>query len=200
MRCVVADPYPAIVEFFRVYLESETIHVVATAATGDEALTKIERHQPDVAVVGLRMPGLDGIDLARGASRVSPCTRVLIFTGYGDRAALADAMDAGVRGFVQKDTPPADLRRAVEAIAAGGTYVDPLLSGAVAAKPAPSLSERERDVLRLLADGCSSENAGRLLHISPGTVRAHLGNARAKLGASTRTEAVAKALRLQLIR
>jgi DNA-binding NarL/FixJ family response regulator len=200
VRCVVADPHPAIVEFLRVYLASERIRVTATAAGGDEALAKVERQQPDVAIVALRMPGLDGIELARRIKRVSPQTAVLIYTGYGDRAALADALDAGVRGFVQKDAPPTDLRRAIEAVAAGGTYVDPLLAGSVAARNPPSLSDRERDVLRLLAEGGSNEQIGRLLHISPGTVRAHLVNARAKLGAATRTEAVARALRLELIR
>lgn len=200
LRCLIADDHPAVVGFLREYLESEGIEVTGTATDGDEALEKIEHQHPTVAVIDLRMPGLDGVELARRLARVAAETAVVVYTGYGDRALLADALDAGVRGFVQKDSPPADLKRAVETVAAGGTYVDPVLAGAVAAHPLPMLTQREREVLRLLADGCSNEEIGRRLFISPSTVRVHVGKAMRRLEAKTRTQAVATALREQLIR
>jgi DNA-binding NarL/FixJ family response regulator len=128
---------------------------------------------------------------------------VLLYTGYGDKALLADALDAGVRGFVLKDAPLQDLVRAVEVVAGGGTYVDPVLAGALALarlnKDLPELTQREREVLRLLAEGLSNEEIGKRLFISPETVRTHIRKAMGKLDADTRTEAVATALRQSLI-
>ena len=129
-------------------------------------------------------------------------TPVLVYSGYGDRALLMEALDVGVRGFVLKEAPLDDLVRAVSAVAAGGTYVDPVLAGALAAavgQQAPQLTQRERDVLRLLADGLSNEEIGKQLFISAETVRTHLRKAMDKLGAETRTQAVALALRDRLI-
>jgi DNA-binding NarL/FixJ family response regulator len=115
----------------------------------------------------------------------------------------ADALDAGVRGFVLKDAPLQYLVRAVEVVAGGGTYVDPVLAGALALarlnKDLPELTQREREVLRLLAEGLSNEDIGKRLFISPETVRTHIRKAMGKLDADTRTEAVATALRQSLI-
>jgi DNA-binding NarL/FixJ family response regulator len=114
-----------------------------------------------------------------------------------------EALDAGVRGFVLKEAPLADLVRAVRTVAGGGSYVDPVLVGVLASPQAveqlPALSQRERDVLRLLADGMSNEQIGKELFISPETVRTHVRKAMDKLDADTRTQAVAKALRQSLI-
>jgi DNA-binding NarL/FixJ family response regulator len=201
--CVVADDHPAVLEAVAEFLAQSGIEVVARARDGEEALEKIEQRKPKVALVDVRMPKLGGIELARRAKRSAPDTAILLYTGYGDRALLTEALDAGVRGFVLKEAPMDDLLRALQAVASGGTYVDPVLAGTLAASSIgsalPELTQRERDVLRLLADGLSNEEIGKRLFISAETVRTHVRKAMDKLDADTRTQAVARALREQLI-
>lgn len=203
LSCFVADDHPAMVEAICAVLEDSGIEIAGRARDGEEAYTKLETRRPAVALVDVRMPGLSGIDLVRRATKEKLPTRFVLYTGYGDRALLTEAIDAGANGFVMKEAPLVDLVRAVEIVAKGGTYVDPVLAGIFAAARAngstPELTQREREVLRLLADGCSNEEIGRRLFISPETVRTHIRKAMTKLGADTRTQAVAKALRLSLI-
>jgi DNA-binding NarL/FixJ family response regulator len=198
---LVADDHPAVLEAVASYLQAHGIEVIGRAQDGEEALELIERRLPQVAVVDLRMPKLGGIDVAR-ALRGKSETQVLLFSGYGDRALLLEALDAGIRGFVLKEAPLEDLVRAVHALAAGDGYVDPVLAGALAVsvgEQVPELTVRERDVLRLLADGLSNEEIGKKLFISAETVRTHLRKAMDKLGAVSRTQAVAVALRDRII-
>ncbi len=203
VTAVVADDHPALLASVCDVLIESGIEVVGRATNGPEALAKIETRRPAVALVDIRMPGLSGIDVAERAQRSAAETAVVLYTGYGDQALLADALDAGVRGFVLKDAPLQDLVRAVEVVARGGTYVDPVLAGALAMarlnKDIPELTQREREVLRLLAEGLSNEDIGKRLFISPETVRTHIRKAMGKLDADTRTEAVATALRQSLI-
>jgi DNA-binding NarL/FixJ family response regulator len=203
VTCLVADDHPALVEAVVAVLDEHDMEVVDRAKDGQEALSKLEARRPRVALVDLRMPGLSGIEVARKAARSVPETAVVLYTGYGDRSLLIEALDAGARGFVLKEAPLADLVRAVKTVAAGGTYVDPVLVGVLASPQAveqlPALSQRERDVLRLLADGMSNEQIGKELFISPETVRTYVRKAMEKLDADTRTQAVAKALRQSLI-
>jgi two-component system response regulator DesR len=173
---------------------------VARAGDGEEALARIAERQPSVALVDLRMPGIDGLEVARRARRTAPGTAVLLYTGYGDRALLTEALDAGVGGFVLKEAPLDDLLQAVRRVAAGKSYVDPVLAAsAIGPSTAPQLTPRERDVLRLLADGLSNDEIGKQLFIAAETVRGYIRKAMEKLGADTRTEAVALALRQRLI-
>lgn len=201
--CVVADDHPAMVEAVAEVLSESGVSVVARAADGEDALAKIEARQPDVALIDVRMPRLGGVEVARRAATSAPNTSVILYTAYGDRALLIEALDAGARGFVLKEAPLADLARAVELVARGGTYVDPVLAGFLATSRTtdklPSLTQREREVLRLLADGNSNEEIGKALFISPETVRTHVRKAMNKLDADTRTQAVATALRQSLI-
>jgi len=203
ITCLVADDHPAMVEAICDTLADEDIEIVGRAVDGEEALAKIQTRKPDVAVVDLRMPRVGGIETARQVARTTPETAVILYTAYGDRALLTEAIDAGARGFVLKEAPLADLVRAVRIVAEGGTYVDPVLAGALATADAtaklPDLTQRERDVLRLLADGLSNEEIGKELFISPETVRTHVRKAMDKLDADTRTQAVATALRQSLI-
>jgi DNA-binding NarL/FixJ family response regulator len=197
VTCVVADDHPAVLEAVAEFLAQGGLEVVARARDGEEALEKIEQWRPQVALVDVRMPKLGGIELARRANRSAPETGIVLYTGYGDRAQLTEALDAGVRGFVLKEAP-----RALRTVATGGTYVDPVLAGALASsmsQKAPQLTQRERDVLRLLADGLANEEIGKQLFISAETVRTHIRKAMDKLDADTRTQAVARALRDQLI-
>jgi DNA-binding NarL/FixJ family response regulator len=199
----VADDHPAMLRAVVEILRQSGVDVVAEAVDGEDALAKIEQLKPSVALVDIRMPRLSGVEVAKRAGKVAPETAVILYSGYGDQALLLEALDAGVRGFVLKEAPLFDLHRAIETVAAGGTYVDPVLAGALAtaevAQKLPSLTQRERDVLRLLADGSSNEEIGKALFISPETVRTHVRKAMNKLEADTRTEAVAKALRQRLI-
>jgi len=177
--------------------------VVGEAADGQQALALIESTRPRLALIDVRMPRLSGVEVAVRAAAVAPETAIVFYTAFGDRALLSEALDAGVRGFVLKEAPLADLVRALERVVAGEAYVDPVLAGVLVsarfADRAPLLTQREREVLRLLADGLANEEIGKRLHISPETVRTHVRKAMAKLEADTRTQAVATALRQSII-
>jgi DNA-binding NarL/FixJ family response regulator len=202
ITCVIADDHPAMLTAIAETLERSGIEIVGRASDGQEALAQIEARQPRVALVDVRMPRLSGIEVAQKAATVAPNTSIIFYTAYGDRALLSEALDVGARGFVLKEAPLSDLVRAVERVAAGDAYVDPVLAGVLVSaqtEKIPSLTQREREVLRLLADGLSNEEIGKRLFISPETVRTHVRKAMAKLEADTRTQAVAKALRQSLI-
>jgi DNA-binding NarL/FixJ family response regulator len=149
------------------------------------------------------MPRLSGLDVVRALAGGDVPTRVILYTGYGDDALLNDALDAGVAGVIDKEAPLDDLVRAIRIVADGGTYLDPTAAAALIAQRRRNrnreLTQRERDVLRLLADGHANERIGAMLSISPQTVRTHVQKAMEKLGASTRVQAVATALRDSLI-
>jgi DNA-binding NarL/FixJ family response regulator len=202
ITCVIADDHPAMLTAIADTLESSGVEIVGRASDGQEALAQIEAQQPQVALVDVRMPRLSGIEVATKAGVVAPNTSIIFYTAYGDRALLSEALDVGARGFVLKEAPLPDLVRAVERVAAGDAYVDPVLAGVLVSAQSekiPTLTQREREVLRLLADGHSNEEIGKRLFISPETVRTHVRKAMAKLEADTRTQAVAIALRQSLI-
>ena len=202
IRAVVADDHPAVLRSVCDVLIDAGVDVVARASNGEEAVTKIEATRPTVAVIDVKMPRLTGIEVASQISRTTPDTAVILYTAYGDRALLSEALDAGVRGFVLKEAPLQDLTRAVDMVATGAIYVDPVLAGVLASAESerlPQLTKREREVLRLLADGLSNEEIGKRLFLSPETVRTHVQKAMRRLEADTRTQAVALALRQSLI-
>jgi DNA-binding NarL/FixJ family response regulator len=202
ITCVIADDHPAMLTAIADTLERNGVEIVGRASDGQDALAQIEAVQPRVALVDIRMPRLSGIEVAKGAAAVAPGTSIVFYTAYGDRALLSEALDVGARGFVLKEAPLSDLVRAVERVAIGEAYVDPVLAGVLVSaqtERVPSLTQREREVLRLLADGLTNEEIGKRLFISPETVRTHVRKAMAKLEADTRTQAVAKALRQSLI-
>ncbi|MBV8257273.1 MAG: response regulator transcription factor [Actinobacteria bacterium] len=200
---VIAEDHPAVLVAVADLLAEHGMEVIGRARDGAEALALIERRLPTIALVDLRMPRLGGIELARKVPGVSPKTAVVFYTGYADGSLLAEALDAGARGFVLKDAPLGDLVRALEKVADGGAYVDPVLGSALVTarldRGAGLLTEREREVLKLLADGLANDEIGRRLFIAPDTVRTHIRKAMEKLDADTRTQAVAEALRLHLI-
>jgi DNA-binding NarL/FixJ family response regulator len=203
ITCVVADDHPAMLAAVAEILVRSGFEVVGQARDGAAALALIEQHQPRIGLVDVRMPRLTGIEVASRAALSAPETAIVFYTAFGDRALLSEALDAGARGFVLKEAPLGDLVRAVERVAAGEAYVDPVLAGVLVASQLtdrlPALTQREREVLRLLADGLANEEIGKRLHISPETVRTHVRKAMAKLEADTRTQAVATALRQSII-
>jgi two-component system, NarL family, response regulator DesR len=200
--CVIADDHPPIIDCLSRYLTGAGFKVVATAQDGDAALVQILAHRPTVCIADVRMPHIDGLELARRTLIEAPETAVLLYSGVSDRGLVSDALDAGARGFALKDAPLDDLGRALDSVASGGLYVDPVLAASLATRRGDdrkSLSEREREVLRLLAEGGSYAEIGESLFLSPDTVRAHAQRAMTKLGARTRTQAVAVALREAVI-
>jgi DNA-binding NarL/FixJ family response regulator len=202
IRAVVADDHPAVLRSVCDVLIAAGVDVVGRASNGEDAAAKIEASRPSVAVVDVRMPRLTGIEISARTSRTAPETAVILYTAYGDRALLSEALDAGVRGFVLKEAPLQDLTRAVDMVAGGAVYVDPVLAGVLASAESqriPQLTKREREVLRLLADGLTNEEIGKQLFLSPETVRTHVQKAMRRLEADTRTQAVALALRQSLI-
>ncbi len=203
ITCVVADDHPAVLSSVADLLVRSGFRVLGRARDGAEALALIETERPHVALVDVRMPRMSGMEVAERASVTTPDTAIVFYTAFGDRALLSEALDVGARGFVLKEAPLVDLVRAVEWVAAGDSYVDPVLAGALVSGQltdrTPSLTQRERETLRLLADGLSNEEIGKRLHISPETVRTHVRKAMSKLEADTRTQAVATALRQSII-
>lgn len=204
VRCFVADDHPAIVDSVGRFLDGEDeITVIGTAGDGVDAFDCIQDLQPEVAILDVGMPQLTGIEVARRLRAAGSTTAVILYTAYAERALVIEAIDAGARGFALKDSPLPELVRAVRVVAGGGGYVDPvlaaLLAGSEATARIPGLTKREREVLRLLADGLRNDQIAAALAISPLTVRTHIENAMGKLEADTRTQAVANALRMSLI-
>jgi DNA-binding NarL/FixJ family response regulator len=203
ITCVLADDHPPVLQFLSRYLSNNGITITASTRDGAEALRKIEQTKPAVAVLDARMPRVSGLDVLRTLTANGSPTRVILYTGYGDDALLSDALDAGVGGVIDKEAPLDDLLRAISIVAEGGTYLDPTAAAALIAQRQKTknreLTAREREVLRLLADGKTNEEIGAALTISPQTVRTHVQKAMEKLGATTRVQAVATALRESLI-
>jgi DNA-binding NarL/FixJ family response regulator len=203
ITCVIADDHPPVLQFLARYLLTNGITVTASTRDGDEALQKIELTKPTVAILDARMPRRSGIDVLKHLAATGSPTRVILYTGYGDDALLNEALDSGVGGMLDKDAPLDDLVRAIHVVADGGTYLDPTAAAAlIAQRRQPrghALTQREREVLRRLADGLTNEQIGAELSISPQTVRTHVQKAMEKLGAQTRVQAVATALRDGLI-
>jgi two-component system, NarL family, response regulator DesR len=167
----------------------DDLEVVAQAASGDEALAMGRRHRPDVAVLDLQMPGLDGIAVAAALVRELPSCATLILTSYGRPGHLKRALAAGVRGFLPKTVSAQVLAETVRTVHGGGRYLDPELAAvAIAAGDSP-LTPREADVLELAADGAPVDEIARRAALTPGTVRNYLSSATAKLEAANRHEA-----------
>jgi DNA-binding NarL/FixJ family response regulator len=194
-RCLIADDHPALVSAVSHYLDEHGFEVVGPAADGRRALALAASERPELALVDFRMPRLSGLDLIAELRAASPETRICIYTADGDERLATQVIEAGASALVLKEAPLAELVRALGAILAGGEYLDP----AVAPDTSTALTEREREVLSLLAEGLQHEEIGRRLGISAETVRSHLRKACDHLGATTRTQAVAIALRMGLI-
>jgi two-component system response regulator DesR len=171
----------------------DDLHVVAHAASGEEALAMARMHRPDVAVLDLQMPGPDGIAVAEALRAELPSCASVLVTSHARPGHLKRALTAGVRGFLPKTASATVLAEVIRTVHAGGRYVDPELAAeAIGAGDSP-LTPREADILELAADGVAVEEIARRACLSPGTVRNYLSAAAAKLGAANRHEAVHRA-------
>jgi DNA-binding NarL/FixJ family response regulator len=199
LRLVLIEDHEALREGLELLLDREGCEVVGTAGTLTEGRDLVQRTNPDVALVDIRLGDESGIDLTRQLLDADPEQRVVLYTGSSDVELLISGLDSGARGYALKEGTPSELTGAITTVAAGGTYVDPRLRPALLSRPStqrvPSLSKREREIIELLAQGMTGEQVADHLVLSSETVKTHIRNAMGKLEASTRVHAIAIALR-----
>jgi DNA-binding NarL/FixJ family response regulator len=199
MRLVLIEDHQALREGLELLLGREGCEVVGTAGTAAEGRELIERLEPDVSLVDIRLGEESGIELTRAVLAADESRRVVLYTGSSDVELLISGLDSGARGYALKEGTPNELTGALETVAAGGTYVDPRLRPALLSRQAtqrmPSLSKREREIMDLLSQGLTGEDVAERLVLSSETVKTHIRNAMSKLEAHTRVHAVAIALR-----
>jgi two-component system, NarL family, response regulator DesR len=190
IRVLLADDQALVRGALSAMLNLETdIEVVAEVGSGDEVVPAARRTNPDVALLDVQMPGIDGLSAAAQLRESLPACRVVMCTTFGRPGYLARAMAAGAAGFVVKDAPPEQLVDAVRRVHSGLRVVDPSLAAESLARGASPLTDRERDVLCAARDGGTVSDVSKELHLSEGTVRNHLSSAIGKTGARTRAEA-----------
>jgi len=206
MRVVVVDDQTAVREGLVTILELlPGIDVVAAGADGAEAVTLVAEHEPDVVLMDLRMPRLDGIEATKQIRASHPGTHVVVLTTHADDESALTALGAGAIGFLTKDASRDEIRLALEAAAAGHAHLDPAahaaLVGAAAAATSPAapppdgLTRRELEVLALIAEGLSNREIAARLVVSEATVKTHVNRVFAKTGSRDRAQAVAYAHR-----
>jgi DNA-binding NarL/FixJ family response regulator len=210
IKIVIADDQPLMRAGFKAVLEATAqMEVVGEAANGDEAIEQVRRHDPDVVLMDVRMPGMDGIE----ATRKMPRQKVLILTTFGLDEYIIEALRAGASGFLLKDAPVDELVAAVRAVAAGDAQLSPavtkrLLDQVARRLPSPvarddaalaELTDREREVLRLLAVGMTNAEIGQALVVSEPTVKTHVSGVLQKLGLRDRVQAVIYAYETGLV-
>jgi two-component system response regulator DesR len=190
IRVLIAEDQTMVRGALRALLDLEDdLEVVAEVGRGDAVVEAAREHRPDVALLDIEMPGLDGIEAARALATAVPETRAVVLTTFGRPGFLRRAMEVGASGFLVKDAPVAELARAIRAVVAGERVIDRELAAAALAIGATPLSAREADVLREAADGATVAEIARRLFLSEGTVRNYLSSAIGKTGARTRVEA-----------
>jgi DNA-binding NarL/FixJ family response regulator len=209
IRVLIADDHGVVRAGLRALLVAEPdLQVVGEAASGDEAVRLAVRRQPDVALMDISMPGLDGIEVTRSLAEQVPKVRVLLLTVHEDPALLREALRAGAAGYVIKRAVESELINAIRATAAGDLYVHPSLTRSLLEQkgtdPAnngalASLTPREIEVLRLIAEGYTNTQTAELLHLSPRTIETHRANIRAKLHLDSRADLVRFAARHGLL-
>lgn len=204
IRVVIVDDHPVVRDGLAGMLAgAEDLEVVGQGSNGREALVLVEELNPDVVLMDLRMPLLDGIAATEALVLHHPDIRVLVLTTYDTTADVRSAIAAGASGYLLKDAPRTELFAAIRTVAQGQTVMAPGVANALARTsedPVSPLTEREVAVLELIAEGSSNREVGQTLYISEATVKTHLIHIYDKLGVDSRTAAVTAALRAGLIR
>jgi NarL family two-component system response regulator LiaR len=205
IRLLIVDDHAIVREGLRVLLEEEAdIELAGEAADGHEAVAAAERLRPDVILLDLLMPGLRGLDVIPRVLAAQPACRILVLTSFAEDQNVLAAMQAGAAGYLLKDMLRADLVRAIRQAADGVPVLHPeaqrklvehLARPSAAEAPAADLTEREREVLRLIAQGLSNRQIAGHLHITEGTVKGHVSNILSKLHLQDRTQAALYAVR-----
>jgi DNA-binding NarL/FixJ family response regulator len=209
IRVAIADDHSLVRQGLRRYLDlAEDIEVVGEASDGTEAISLVDTQRPDIVLLDIRMPEMDGLEAARRIRDRFPEVGVIMLTAYDDRQFVVEAVRSGARGYVLKARDADHLIQTVRLVAGGNMVIDPQLVVALAEelsqakerdRRAETLTAREVEVLQLLAFGHTNRDIAEKLFISPDTVKTHLEHIFEKLGASDRTAAVAEALRRRLI-
>jgi NarL family two-component system response regulator LiaR len=200
IRVLIVDDHGVVRQGLRTYLEVlDDIEVIGEAENGTEAVAQVRQHQPDVVLMDLVMPEMDGIEATRQVSAISPSTRVVVLTSFADDEKVFPAIKAGARGYLLKDVSPADLANAIRAVQAGETHLHPEITKKLVAQlaspkpdqePLPDdLTPRELEVLRLIAQGMNNRQIALALTISEKTVKTHVSNILSKLHLADRTQA-----------
>lgn len=211
VRVLVAEDQQLVLSGIVTMLEVGGCRVVASAMDGERAISEARRTKPDVALIDIRMPVLDGIETTRRITSELPDTKVLVLTTFGTEENVFEALSAGASGFLLKDTRPEQLVEAVEAVARGQGRLDPAVTSAVVQhfrghtadgkwQGVDRLTDREREVLLLLARGMSNAEIAATIFVSHGTVKTHVATVLAKLGVRDRVQAVIAAYESGLVR
>lgn len=202
LRILLADDHVTVRHGLKLLIDSQPdMKVVAEASDGNSAVQRAQELKPDVVVMDISMPGVNGLVATRTLKQLQPSTAIVTLTRHGDDAYLQELLRAGVSGYVLKQSAPAELLQAIRAAAAGGQYLDSTLTARVTArfltregkrvnKSGAALSERESEVLRLIASGYSNKEIAARLVLSVKTVEAHKANAMRKLGLNGRIDIV----------
>jgi NarL family two-component system response regulator LiaR len=209
IRVLIVDDHAVVREGLRTFLElQDGIAVAGEAADGEQAVMQAEALRPDVVLMDLVMPRLDGVGAMRELRRRLPDTRVIVLTSFAEDERLLPAIQAGAAGYLLKNVAPPELARAVRAAHAGEALIDPVIAARLvdaiaqpAGEPAPErLTAREQEVLALIARGYSNKRIALELGIAEKTVKTHVGHVLAKLGVTDRTQAAVHAVRMGLDR
>ena len=202
ITALIVDDHEVVREGLRLSLSRAAhIRVIGEASDGATAVELAVRRKPDVVIMDVRMPGMDGLEATKLLLERAPESKVLIFTAFSERSLLSRGLESGAKGYVLKEAPHQTLVRAIEKVAQGEGYVDPALMPAFLSgkESTDMLTTREREILQLLADGMSNADVAARLFISQETVKSHVRHILTKLEADTRTHAVAIALREAII-
>ncbi len=194
MRIAIVDDHPVVREgVAQVLREEDDMQVVGTAPSTLEGVRLVEKENPDVVLVDLQMPGGGGLEMVRQARGLAASARFVILTAYASRGDVSAAVNEGVSGYILKDALPEDLVRAIRLVAGGRRYYDPaiidLIVGQPDDDPLSSLTERESEVLAVLATGLDNKEIAEMLHISENTVKTHVSRILDKLQVKNRTQA-----------
>jgi len=206
IRLLIADDHAVVrTGLAQLVATMDDVDLVGEAADGEDAVALCADRRPDVVLMDLEMPRVDGIEATRRIKAAQPEVAVVVLTSFSDRERILSAIDAGAAGYLLKDAAPDELARAVRAAARGDAPLDPkaaraLLSARETAAPAEALSDREREVLLLVADGLANKQIARRLGISEKTVKAHLTSVFRQIGVTDRTQAALWAERRGLAR
>jgi DNA-binding NarL/FixJ family response regulator len=202
VRVLLADDHAVVVEGLVAMIGRQSdMAVVAEAGNGPDAVALWKQHRPDVALVDLRMPELDGAGVIAEIRRDDPSARIIILTTYDTEEDIYRAVRAGARGYLLKDARRIEVLEAIRRVHRGETVLPPEVTAKLAHRMTDdSLSEREREVLTLLADGKTNREIGAAIHVEESTVKTHLRSIFTKLHVVTRTEAVTAAMRRGLLR
>ena len=210
MKVLLADDHTLVRKGIRAVLASQPgIEIVAETGDGREALSLIEQHRPDLAVLDITMPGLNGLEVAVRVAQVSTRTKVLILSMHAGEAYVAQALRAGVAGYLLKDAADDELPMAIKAVARNEVYLSPRISkqlvdrfvqsGATEPDPLAGLTTRQREILQLVAEGKSSKEIAAMLELSIKTVESHRGQIMERLGVHDVTGLVRFAIRVGLV-